>query len=73
MLQDVKVRVKKKIEMIFVLLRKPKSMSKRKLNLTQSGILERARAFQLGVTLHERRSVFSRCYCTNAYANDFCS
>ena len=66
----------KRIKMIFVLLRKPKSMinrSKRKLNLTQSGILERARAFQLGVTLHERRSAFSRCYCTNTYANDFCS
>ena len=65
----------KKIEIIFVLLRKPKSMmnrSKRKLNLTQSGILERAGAFQLGVTLHERRSAFCRCYCTNAYANDFC-
>ena len=48
----------KRIKMIFVLLRKPKSMinrSKRKLNLTQSGILERARAFPLGVTLHERR------------------
>ena len=77
MLQDVKVRVKKEIEMIFVLLRKPKckiiEVLKRKLNLTQSGILERARAFQLGVTLHERRSAFCRCYCTNAYANDFCS
>ena len=64
----------KKIEIIFVLLRKPKSMmnrSKRKLNLTQSGILERAGAFQLGVTLHERRSAFCRCYCTNAYAKVF--
>ena len=60
--------------MNFVLLRKRKSMinrSKRKLNLTQSGILERARAFQLGVTLHERRSAFCRCYCTNTHANDF--
>ena len=77
MLQDVKVRVKKEIEMIFVLLRKPKckiiEVLKRKLNLTQSGILERARAFQLGVTLHERRSAFCRCYCRNAYANDCCS
>ena len=76
MLQDVKVRVKKKIAMIFVLLRKPKSIinrSKRKLNLTQSGILERTRAFQQGVPLHERMSAFFRCYCTNAYANDFCS
>ena len=69
-------KIEKKMEIIFVLLRKRKSMinrSKRKLNLTQSGILERARAFQLGVTLHERRSTFCRCYCTNAYANDFCS
>ena len=74
MLQDVKVRVKKEIEMIFVLLRKPKSMIiEVSVNLTQSGILERARAFPLGVTLHERRSAFCRCYCTNAYANDFCS
>ena len=73
-LQDIKVRVKKKSKMIFVILRKPKSMinrSKRKLNLPQSGILERARAFQVGVILHERRSAFSYCYCTNTYANDF--
>ena len=54
MLQDIKVRVKKKS------------------NLTQSAILESARAFQLGVTLHERRSPFSRCYCANSYVNNFC-
>ena len=29
-------------------------------------------AFQLGVTLHERTSAFSLCYCTNTYVNDFC-
>ena len=71
MLQDIKVRVKK-IEMILVILRKRKFMTNRsKLNLTQSAILERARAFQLGVTLRERRSAFSRCYCTNTYVNNF--
>ena len=45
----------------------------KKSNLTQSAILESARAFQLGViTLHERRSPFSRCYCANSYVNNFC-
>ena len=71
MLQDIKVRVKK-IEMIMVNV-KPKFMINRsQLNLTQSAILERASAFQLGVTLHERRSAFSRCYCANLYVNNFC-
>ena len=47
-------------------------INRSQLNLTQSAILERASAFQLGVTLHERRSAFSRCYCANLYVNNFC-